>query len=156
MSVTHHLAPRHRPSCCWLFLAQPWTRSLPLKPSRTRGRGGNLAGPLGGAGGWFQATGHLPYSRHTQERGQEPAGPHPPGAACEEGPRAQGSEDVPRTVPSPTVGGSGRLCLHSCAAHTSAWLCAAWAPGRHQRPSQQTQSHFSALSLSQLVTSKTR
>lgn len=107
MSVTHHLAPRHRPSCCWPFLAQPWMTSLPPKPSRTRGRGGNLAGPLGrGAGGWFQATSHLPYSRHTQERGQELAGPHPHGVACEEGPRAQGSEDVPRTVPSPTVGGA--------------------------------------------------
>lgn len=139
MSVTHHVAPRGKPSCCWPFLAQPLTTSLPQDHpgpgAPVRGRGGPQRDLRGGGRGLvpgnrpsatFAAhTGVGAVPTPTLEHGQEPAGLHPPGAAYEEGPCAQGSEGFPSKVPSPALGVSGRPCLHSCATHTLGRLCAA-------------------------------
>lgn len=125
-SVTHHLAPRHRPApCCWPFLAQPWT-SPPPRPSRAGGlcerQRGTLAGPSRrgqGTGSW-----QLAMPAPTLEHGREPAGHHAPGKACEDGPRAPGSEGFRRKPPSPALRGREGL-LSAAAPPTPQVGCAA-------------------------------
>lgn len=113
-SVTRHLVPKRTPSCCWPFLAQPWT-SLPPRPSRTRGlcgrQRGTLPGPSEeGAGGLVPGNQPSPTLAAHTGAGAMPTptlehGLEPPGTAFEEGPCAQGSEGFPRKVPSAALRG---------------------------------------------------